>query len=45
MTTYWWSSRVTAKDVAHLTENEKANFKKELDDAIMRVCQDWEVGS
>lgn len=44
MANWWWSSAVSAKDVAHLTEDEKAEFRDELDDSIMRVCQDWEVG-
>jgi len=43
MTTYWWSSRVTAKDVAHLSEDDKAELKEELNDAVMRVLQDFEV--
>jgi len=43
MTTYWWSSRVTAKDVAHLSEDDKAELQEELNDAVMRVLQDFEV--
>ena len=43
MTTYWWSSRLTAKDVAHLSEEMKQVLKDALDDTIMAVCLEFEV--
>lgn len=40
-----WKSSVTAGMTKHLTEDEKASLAQELDDAVMEICQSYEIGS
>lgn len=40
-----WKSSVTSSMTKHLTDDERANLALELDDAVMRVCQAYEIGA
>jgi hypothetical protein len=40
-----WKSSVTSGMTKHLTDNERANLAQELDDAVMEICQSYEIGA
>jgi hypothetical protein len=40
-----WKSAVTVGMTKHLTDDERANLAQELDDAVMDICQSYEIGA
>lgn len=40
-----WKSTVTTSMTKHLTDDERANLVQQLDDAVMEICQSYEIGA
>jgi hypothetical protein len=40
-----WKSSVTVGMTKHLTDDERANLVQQLDDAVMEICQSYEIGA
>jgi hypothetical protein len=38
-----WSSMLATDSVAHLNEQELSLLINELDDAVARICEDYEI--
>ena len=43
MTTLW-KAELTDELIAHLSEEDKYAIRRELDDAVMAICEEYEVG-
>ena len=40
-----WKSSVTVGMTKHLTDDERAELAQQLDDAVMEICQSFEIGA
>jgi hypothetical protein len=38
-----WQSKLTTKMIKHLTDNEASLLINQLNDAVMEICQSFEV--
>lgn len=38
-----WQSKLTSGMIKHLTESEKSDLIRELDDAVASICEQFEV--
>jgi len=39
-----WKAELTADLVAHLSDEDKINIRRELDKAVEAICEPYEVG-
>ena len=39
----WWMAGINKSGVAHLSKASKAELMDELEDAVMRICEGYEV--
>jgi hypothetical protein len=39
----FWASRLNNSDVAHLTKVKQSALDEELNDAVQRICEGYEV--
>ncbi len=40
-----WKSSVTTSMTKHLTDSERENLIQELDDAVLQICDAYEIGA
>ena len=39
-----WKAELTDELIAHLSEEDKHAIRRELDNAVMAICESYEVG-